>query len=139
MSALMDIIYDCENRLGWSPPIGAVLWKARAAEHRKLTMAMQRHGYDEKDLRLALNYCIRRKQPIASPLELVGIVATARDLAAPRERTLDLATEQAAAIAWEQMTSDVESAHWVSRLVRSVGPVRADVLIEWRQAGRGDG
>lgn len=139
MSELMDIIHDCENRLGWSAPVGAVLWQARAAEHRKLSIAMERQRYTEADLRLALAYCIRRKQAITSPLELIGLVEKARDLAAVPDTTLPLDDQVEAALQWEASHPDADSHGWAVRFIRTAqqAGARADVLDEWRAAGRG--
>lgn len=137
MSDLMDIILDCENRLGWSPPAGAVLWRARAGEHRKLTRAMEKRGYTVEDLRTALAYCLRRRQAITSPMELIGLVDKARDLTPDTDPRVPLDDQIDAAVAWEAANRDGSSANWGSRLVRVAGHLRADVLQEWRDAGRG--
>ena len=138
MSALMDIITGCENQLGWSPPPGAPLYKSRAAEHRKLSLAMSRHNYTTHDLKLALAYCKRRRQPVTSPLELTWYITKARELAAAEPSApgaLDVGVRTA--IEWENANPDDISDAWITRLVRSFGPARARTLSEWRDAGRG--
>jgi hypothetical protein len=138
MSSLMDLITDIENRLGWAPPEDVPLWKARASEHRKMTLGLARYGYTEKDLRLALVYCLRRHESIAKPMELFGYVARARQYARVDEVPaghLDLAVR--AALDWEANHPDARTGFWTSRLIRSYGPLRADTLQEWQEAGRG--
>ncbi len=138
MSALMDIITGCENQLGWSPPPGAPLYRSRAAEHRRLSLAMTRHHYTTHDLQLALAYCTRRKQAITSPLELTWYIVKARELAVEEPHApgaLDAAIRSA--IAWEHDHHDDASDAWITRLVRSVGPGRGDTFTDWCDAQRG--
>jgi hypothetical protein len=138
MSVLMDIIVDAENFLGYEPPLtGGPAWKIRAAEHRKLTRALESRRYTEADLQLAYNYCRRRRHPIKRLIELVDLIPVAKDLAAAPDTLIDVAQDTADAVTWEAERGDELSTYWIGRLVRAEGPVRAEVVQEWRESGRG--
>ncbi len=138
--ALMDLLKDLENTLGWDP--GRNPWKARAAQHHILSTQMRKRGISESDLRLAMAWCQRRKQQILTPAELFRYVEPAKDHAAGPTQTLPAAMEQLEmqmheAIAAELNRDDEHSDRWLSRLVRASGPGRGAVLADWREAGRG--
>lgn len=133
----MDIITDCENRLGWAGPAGSAAWKVRAGMHRRMTLAMERREYTEKDLRLALNYCITRRHPITTPMDLFGLVLTAREYASDVPSPDTTGEDITGAVAHEQDRADEDSLYWINRLVRAVGPLRSEVFAEWKGAGRG--
>lgn len=140
MSELMDLIIACENQLGWTGPATMNIYRARAIEVGKLRGALsRRRDLTVKDLRLAIAYCVRRREPITSPLQLLGKVDEAKALALQRPRASNLAMRHTRALAWEQTTADRDSSRWITRLVRSHGPARAEVLAEWEAAGRGEG
>ncbi len=133
---LMNLLVACENQLGWIPQ-GRNLFKARAAMHARMTREMTRKGIDLGDLCLTLAYCRLRRYPITSPLQLLAMVATARDAAAVMRKPAALDVRTQMAREWESARNDDQSVYWLGRLVRSVGPARADTLDEWSQAGRG--
>jgi hypothetical protein len=134
--SLMNILVACENQLGWIPE-GADQIKAKAVMHHIMTKAMKRQGVSVEDLALTLAYCRLRRQPISSPLQLLPLVTTARSAATVinRPRALDVRTQDARD--WETTRDDADTPYWLGRLVRSVGPARADTLDEWAAAGRG--
>jgi hypothetical protein len=136
--SLLDILTDAENQLGCLP-LGnhTNMPKARALTHHVMFAAMNKRGLTENDLVLALAYCVRRRLPLDSPLELLGMVDAARQAThVPRRHDLDLACDDA--IAWESMRADEDTQYWITRVVRSSGPARQDTLDEWRDAGRGE-
>jgi hypothetical protein len=132
----MDIIIDCENSLGWARPAGEE-WKVRALQHHILRKAMIKRHLTDRDLRLSLNLCKRRRQPITSPLELLTYVEEAREMGREDLPSSDLDTRIRAAIDWELGHADEHMQYWVNRMTRSTGPVRAMVLTEWTDTGRG--
>lgn len=142
-SVLMQILIDCENQLGWCPkiPRGGSLPKARANQHRIMTVAMNNRKVSEEDLRLAYNYCRNRRQPIVDPLQLFGYVDKAKSHTARPPRNVGLGksldVQQAEALAWEAMHDDEHSTRWRGRIIRSVAAGLADTLAEWHAAGRG--
>lgn len=137
-SALHDLVLDCENQLGWSGEDGVPIWQARVREVGKLRrVLLVRTDVSIADLRIALAYCRRRRETINSPLELFAKVALAKELAVTPDRVSDLTIDHRSALVWEQMNPDQQSDHWISRLVRCAPVVRAEVLAEWRAAGRG--
>jgi hypothetical protein len=133
---LMQILVACENQLGWIPK-GNDQYKARAVMHSIVKREMTRKGHTLGDLALTLAYCRLKRHPITSPLELLGLIPKARDAAAVvnKPHALDVRTQMARD--WEAARDDDDSPYWLGRLVRSVGPARADTLDEWAQAGRG--
>lgn len=141
--ALNVILTACENRLGWIPEIGhntgrAAYFKARVAMARRLSGAMAKTGDSTQDLQLALAYCLKKRQPITSPLDLLAYIERARERAAiPDLATGDLDQAKAAAIAWEQSIADPESPRWITRLTRAISAGLVETLSEWRAAGRG--
>jgi hypothetical protein len=134
-SELMLILIDCENALGWVPE--GDLYRARAIHHKILTKAMGKRGYSDRDLRLALNWCRRKQQPISSPMQLLAYVEDAREHAVDADTHTDLDTEVSDAITWEYANPDEHSGYWITRLNRAAGPVRQLVLVEWHELGRG--
>lgn len=133
---LMQVLIACENQLGWVPE-GRDLFKARAIMHHIMTRSMKRQDISLEDLALTVSYCRLKRQPITSPTQLLYLVPKARAAAAvtSRPRALDVRTQDARD--WETTRDDADTPYWLGRLVRSVGPARADTLDEWAKAGRG--
>jgi hypothetical protein len=135
MSELMDVVLACENKLGWSGQPGQPLWKARAGGYARLSAALSRTQPRPSiaDLHLAIAYCQRRHQTLTSPAELIGLIDTAKSLTdttqAPSAVSIDIDT----AMSTEHRINDEHSAKWISRLIRSTGPFRAEVLLEWAE------
>ncbi len=137
-SQLMKILNECENELGWVPnETGIDTYRARAAMHKVMSYAKDKKRVSDEDLRLALNYCKRRRMPIVSPLQLFGFVEEAKKFAAPVAPTGSLEPERNAAIGWEHGKNDTDAGVWIGRLTRAQGDGLADVLAAWREAGRG--
>lgn len=132
-----DVVILCENVLGWVPEDNVPLWKARANHAGRLKRAMAKHGVTLDQLVLAVEYCRRRREPVKSPAALVFRVPSALDLANEPESTSDDTEAINEAIQWEYHNEDHFSLGWIFRLTRAVGAHRADVLKEWRDAGRG--
>lgn len=133
----MDIVVACENVLGWVPDESKPLWKARANAAGAVKRAMAKHNVTLDQLELAIEYCRRKKEAIASPAALVFRVEQALELANEPEPELDVSTDVEAAVQWERDHEDHFSLGWITRLTRAVGNYRAEVLQEWRSAGRG--
>lgn len=131
-----QILLACENQLGWVPE-GTEIWKGRAKMHAILSKAMTRQNVSEADLALTLAYCRLRKHPITNPLQLLPLVTKARDAATVMSQPGALDVRIHDARDWETTRSDADTPYWLGRLVRSVGPARADTLDEWASAGRG--
>lgn len=138
MSELWDIVIDCENQLGWSGPYGMPIWQARKVEVGRLKQAMKNQPQvSTQDLRLAMAWCRRRQEPITSTLTLFTKIDDAKSHQVLAERPSDVAQAHRAAIRWEQEHRDGDSEAWIRRLVRCIGPMRAELLTTWEQAGRG--
>lgn len=133
----LDIVLLCETHLGWaSPNLKTPLWKVRQVEAGKLKRAM---AQDEKvtlpRLELAVELCRRKRTYIKSPVALVYMI----DEVLENSHTYvvhELAEQIADAVATEYASGRGDATEWISRLVRAQGPYRADVLAEWRAAGR---
>lgn len=137
MSDLMDIVIDCENQLGLSGPPGVPPWRARVIEVGRLRAALnQRPLITPADLRLAIVWCKRRREPITSTLQLFAKIDDARR-ARVEDRASIMTITHREAMAWEQTHPDTDSERWLARLVRAFGPGRANILEEWKAAGRG--
>lgn len=136
MSELMDIITDCENRLGCYIPSRQAPWKARAMLHRRMTLVMERGGWNEKDLRLAFAYVQTHHRVIESPMELFVYIAQAKDLEVDAVVPDHIGMQISQAIAVEYERDGQDSDYWIDRFARSVGPFRADVLTEWEESRR---
>lgn len=139
MGDLMDIVRDCENRLGWLPA-GSNPWPSRAQASARLKQAMARADPPATvaDVRLALAWCYRARQPIRSPAHLLSFVREARQHAAVPDKPLtSLGQEIRDAITWELNAEDAEGDQWIARLSRSSGEARATTLAEWQASGRG--
>jgi hypothetical protein len=136
---LMQILIECENKLGWIPEQarGQDIYRARAVVHRIVSLALSKRHYSVDDLALALAYCKRKRQPITHPLQLIPLIPEARALAGPQARPISLDIRQGEAIAWEQQRQDDDSSYWIGRIVNSLNAGLEDVLAEWTAAGRG--
>jgi hypothetical protein len=132
MGEVLDIVKSCENELGWFPAGNP--WKARAAAAGRLQKAMDREMVPPADVRLALAWCLRHRQPIDHPSTLLRYVQHAKRIAHIPDAPSDIAQQVQDAITWEQNNSDTETDEWIGRLVRCTGAVRADVLTEWASA-----
>jgi hypothetical protein len=139
VSELYDLVVACENQLGWTIPEGVEPWSARMKEVGKLKRVLSvRREVSIADLQTALAYCKRRHEPIDSPLGLFGKVNVAKELAVVKEppRT-DVTVDWEAALLWELMNPDRLSDAWSLKLRRVHPAVRAELLADWRAAGRG--
>lgn len=138
-SALMDLIIDAENQLGIATATrGRSLNQARNTQHRILSDAMKSRGVSVKDLRMALNYCVHRRERLDRLTQLFGFVAGARELAASQMHTTEASAQIQQAIAWEYEHPDEHQDYWITLLGRAVGPLRRRILTEWHNAGRGE-
>lgn len=139
MGEVMDIVVDCENKLGWLPDARSP-YKSRAAAQARLLKAMARQSppVTPADVRLALAWCQRRKQSVSNPSQLLTYVEDARRHAAVPDKPLtQIGQAIRDAIAWELNTDLPDSDHWIARLSRSSGDARAATLDEWKAVGRG--
>ncbi len=137
---VFDLVKFAENELGWAPKDGTPVWRWRAAYCVRLEDAMKRYGHTTEDIRAAIAYCKTTKTRVEGPGQLARHVGEALTrLADPDERELadDLGQQIQAAIDWESGHGEPDREYWITRLVRSVGPGRADTLTEWKEAGRG--
>lgn len=133
----LDIVLLCETHLGWaSTDLKSPLWKVRRTEAGKLNRAMAK---DPKvtlaRLELAIELCRRKRTYIKSPMVLVYMV----DEVLTNSHTThvhELAEQIEQAVHREYNSGQPDATDWISRLVRAQGPYRADVLAEWRDAGR---
>jgi hypothetical protein len=134
MSELMDIITDCENRLGCYIPSRHSPWKARASLHRRMTIVMERGNWSEKDLRLAFAYVQRSHRVIDNPMELFAFIEAAKELEVDATVLDAVGDRVKEAIATEYERGAPDSDYWIDRFSRSVGPFRAEVLTEWEES-----
>ncbi len=132
---ISQVLDACENDLGWVPEGDRLT--VRKAQFTILKHAMTKHGFTVDDLALAVAWAARRRLPIQKPIQLIGFVDEARAVAAEPVVVHPIEDQISEAIVWEDEHPDADSRRWVSRLIRAMGPARWDVLVEWRQAGRG--
>lgn len=125
-----QFIVEVENRLGWTPPVSrqCPLWKARSIEAMKLKKAMASKRCSFDDLLLALEYCVRRREP-ATPTALCWRVDDAKQVAAPK--VVDIDEQAQDAIAWEMNHDTPDAEKWITRLVRTRGDARVVTLSQW--------
>ncbi len=128
---VMDVVVQCENRLGWAPPGNQPLWRARIAETGKLKKAMSAHGVTVTELKMALEYSWRRRQPITTPLALLFRVHLAKEYADTTKPLSPIAQRIQDAINFELAHPGPGSDYWLGRLARSAGEGRQDTLDEW--------
>jgi hypothetical protein len=136
-----ELVVAVENTLGWVPDhmkYGSV-WKARSIEAGKINKKLKATpGVTLGDLELAMEYCRRKREHIASPVALFWRVDDAKAMANEVVELSDLSTDIQAALDWEMGHDLEEKELWVGRLARAHGPARSDVLTDWRKArGRG--
>lgn len=135
-----DVVVMVENQLGWDPNVLVTqerpLWRVRAVEAGKLNAAMKRQPRTVtlENLGRAVDYCRRHKIEVKSPYGVVYHIkdALAEVVQPPRASNAEVEAGMEAAIRREQQRGDAESAEWVARLTRAVGPAREDLLNEWR-------
>lgn len=137
-----ELLELVENRCGWDPfestKGGTVpVWKVKAVEAGKLNRVMGREKHVTlESLTLALDYAVEHKRTLTSPYGLVTMVrdAVKWDKAAVQPEVVsDLEADIEAAIQQEQQRGDADSAAWLGRFMRAVGPARHLAYQEWRQ------
>lgn len=126
-----------ENVLGWTPPEGS-LRRARSLEAMKLKRKMDTNPelYTWENMRTALEWCRRKKVLVATPASVCWKVEQALREGLGEEETTATGVSIQEAIGTEQARQDEMSEYWITRLTRSMGPAREEVLQEWKQAGR---
>ena len=136
-SEWLTVIRVIESRLGWAPA-NSDPHKARGLEVMKLKCAAVKNpAVTPENLRLAVEYCVRKRVHIGEPLELIRWIRQALELAVAPETVTDLDSRVRAAIELESARGGADSEYWVGRLVRAQGDARADVLAEWVASGAG--
>lgn len=135
-----DLVVMVENTLGWLPDhmrYGSV-WKARSIEAGKINKKLKANPQVTlADLELALEYCWRKREPVASPVALFWRVDDAKAMANEPSTISVLSATVETAVEWEMSHDMPEKELWVGRLTRAHGSARDDVLRDWREAGRG--
>lgn len=132
-----DLVVACERQLGAeiAPAKGAyspaeLTVQARKREAIKMSQALKRHGFSLAEAVLALNYCTRTHRSISVPLALLAYIPKALDHAPEGGTDID------AALAWERSHQWADWEQWTTRLIRSRGAGRAEVLEEWQKSRR---
>jgi hypothetical protein len=114
------------------------LWRLRQIEASKVNRKIKTDPglYSWENLQIALEYCVRKRINIKSPVAVLFRVekALAARPKAPRQRPLGELIDEA--VAQEMNTQRTGWNEWVGLLVRAAGPARAEVHAEWVQAGR---
>lgn len=135
----MDLVLGCENRLGWTPTTrGRPFHVARGIEVGKLKKAMAQdptHCTIE-NLALALEWSWRHRKQVSSPVGLIYRIDAALERAPEVDCTTDLGAAVQRAVDHELALDRPDALEWIYRLTRSFGTFRADVLTEWKEAGR---
>jgi hypothetical protein len=134
----LDLVVACERQLGaeitapaskaYGP--GELVLLARRREAGKMTRALKQQGFSLAQAVLALNYCTRTHKSIPVPLALLAYIPKALDHAPEGGTDID------AALAWERSHQLVDWEQWTTRLIRSRGVGRAEVLKEWQTSRR---
>lgn len=143
MTTLLAIVEACENQLGWVPPYkeNVPVYQTRAVEVYKLKKAMANPEFAQvanpHNLALALEFSRRRGLAVKSPITLLYRINDALAYADTGPTETTIAMQISAAVRWEQDHDDDDSLRWIHRLVRSSGAGQVDVLVEWKDAGRG--
>jgi hypothetical protein len=138
ISSSYDLVVACERQLGaeiqpakgaYAP--GQLTLMARKREAFKMSRALKNHGFSLAQAVLALNYCTRTHKSISVPLALLAYIPKALDHAPGSGTDID------AALAWERSHQLADWEQWTTRLIRSRGTGRAEVLKEWQTSRRG--
>lgn len=137
------LVILCENLFGTGTEAvekGIPTFKARAVEAGKIKAAMRK---DPKrvtlaNLELAANYCFEKRLQIKTPYGLIHKIDEALQYATAPELESDLSvlTQRALMAEAGRSAADQVSQEWIGRLTRAHGDARADVLREWKEAGR---
>lgn len=138
-AAVARLVLSCENTLGWQPPAGEPLTKARARVTRQILRQLEEQpDLTLHDLKLAIELMRERRMTLFSPASLIHFVAEARDRGASTDVQGPLELQVQAAKRWELEHELPGYDDWLTRLVRARGDFRADVLDEWRTARAGE-
>ena len=139
------LVVLCENLFGVGTDAvekGIPSYKYRSIEAGKINKAMAKDPsrVTLANLELAANYCFEKRLTIKSPYGLIHKIDEALQHAVAPELESDLSVLTQRALMWEagHSATDQVSQEWISRLTRAHGDARADVLKEWKEAGRGD-
>lgn len=135
---LTQFVLDVENQLGYQPPPGQPLWRARVTDAAKLKrkIASKPQLYSDENLAAALEWCRINKIEVKSPLGVLNFVhlATTRTQVINARTTLDEQISEA--LGWERERGDVLSEIWIRRLTRAEGSARDAVYQEWQRDRR---
>jgi hypothetical protein len=133
-----ELVLACERQLGAEiqPVKGAyapaeLTFLSRKREAIKVAKALRSQGFSLSQAVLALNYCVRTHQSVPVPLALLAYIPKALDHAPEGGSVID------AALAWERLHQFADWEQWTTRLIRSRGAGRAEVLKEWQTSRRG--
>lgn len=133
----VDFVERVENMLGWVPKGKGTAYKLRSIEASRLKRKMDTNPalYTWENMLLALDWC-RRNKYATTPTGVCWKVEQAVKQAADEKPLTETGAGIQAAISVEQGRRDSLSEYWITRLSRSSGQARDDVLLEWREAGR---
>ncbi len=135
MTTATDIVIACENRLGYLHH--GPLTERRRIEAGKINKKLKTDpSVTLADFELAIEYCWKKRESVTSPVALYWRIKDAKNLANDVVEVSDLTEEIERAIAWEMWCEPIDH-EWVGKLTRAQGDGRADVLAEWKAAGRG--
>lgn len=107
-------------------------FQTRNKEIAKLKAAMTKRRISIEEVVLAARYCKAQHIPVLYLNQLWKELGNAK--AAQRALPSDIQTHVEDAIAHENWLGAPDSAYWIERLNRAVGPYREEVLDEWKQS-----
>lgn len=135
-----EFVLAVENMLGWAAEETPTkpLWKVRQIEAGKVNRKRKEDPelYSWENLEIAMLWCLHNRTPVKSPLGVFYKVTKALAERPREERARPLGDLIDEAIAQEMGSQQIGWQEWVITLQRAGGPARAEVLQEWRNAGR---
>lgn len=142
VSTYMQLVELIENSLGWVWPDGPQsMYRKRAAAAGRIKAQVAKLPDAKRptlrDLEITVEYLRRKGQAVREPTFILRFVDDAKAASAEvvdDDRPLD--DQIRAALRHEEEHRRADWEDWSTRLWRSAGPFRANVLREWREAGR---
>jgi len=132
----LELVLLMENTLGLRfPPNSGPEWKGRRRQAGILIKKRETDPqlYSEQNICLAIKWAAKHRKPIKSAVAVLSFIPAAlKEQGQDGAATDPLSRRVQRAIAHEQALGDPDG--WVATLTRCRGPVRGEVLAEWRQA-----
>lgn len=131
---LYDMLHSLFGVGNFDDPGTVVAWfKFRAREIGKLKSIRKRRSITLTDYAMTARYCYRHGETVRELYHVVDFIADAKR-EARRIAVPELSQEVQKALARERALPGPDSTAWVERLLLARGPVRAEVLDEWKHS-----